>query len=286
MIDILIGILAIATPLSVVFIMLAQGLKISPDQVTVYFREHPLLLLRSLLSVLVLVPLAALAIILLFKPPIEVAVGLAILVSCPPAPLMLNLTPKVGKGSAAYMASLHLSLAVLAFFTVPLILYLISVPLGFQAEVHLLDMAIILARTILLPILLGMAILYYFPKFADTIAPWLEKVGGIMLSIVVLLIFIQAFPSLLNMGAYSYLVIFMVSAVGLAIGHFLGSNDPAERTTLAVESGVRHPALALMIATSNYTPERALPIMLPCILVFILAAVGYMLWRRKSAAKS
>jgi len=66
----------------------------------------------------------------------------------------------------------------------------------------------------------------------------------------------------------------------LAIGHWFGSSDPHERTTLAVESGVRHPVLALMIAVSNFTPEKALPVLVPCVLVFIALALVYLLWRR------
>ena len=160
----IIPILKIIAPISVALIVFAQGLKISPRQAMMYFKERPGLMLRSLLAVLVLVPAAALAIILLLKPSPEVAIGLAILVACPPAPLMIKATPKVGQGSAAYMASLHLSLAALAFFTVPMGLYLLSMPLGFHAEVDLLKMAMILGRTILIPIILGMAVLILLPS--------------------------------------------------------------------------------------------------------------------------
>jgi bile acid:Na+ symporter, BASS family len=72
--------------------------------------------------VLVLVPLAALVIILLLKPSPAVAVGLAILVASPAAPMMLVKVPKKG-GSLAYMASLHMSLALLALLTVPITLH-------------------------------------------------------------------------------------------------------------------------------------------------------------------
>ena len=145
-------ILKIVAPLSVAFIVFSQGLGIAPGRVAAYFREQPALMLRSLLAALVLVPLAALALIVLLKPAPAVAVGLAILVACPPAPLMLKAATKKGGGSPEFMASLHLSLALLAFITVPVILYLLSIPLNFKSEVNLGVMAWILARTILLPV--------------------------------------------------------------------------------------------------------------------------------------
>lgn len=284
--ELIITILKLIAPISVAVVVFAQGLEISPSQVMIYFKERQGLMLRSLLAVLVLVPAVALVIILLLKPSPGVAIGLVILVACPPAPLMMKATPKLGKGSAAFMASLHLSLAALAFFTVPIGLYLMSMPLVFHADIDLLKMAVILGRTILIPIILGMAIRYFFPRFADTAGPRLDKAGGIGLLVVVLIALAKFYPFLLQMDAWSYLVMFVVSAVALSIGHWLGPIDPSERTTLAVESGVRHPVLAITIAVSNFTLEEALPVLIPCVLVFIFVAMIYLLWRKKSFAAS
>ena len=281
--EIILSILKVIAPLSVALIVFAQGLKISSGEVMNYFKERPWLIVRSLVAVLILVPVVALAVILLLKPPIEVAVALAILVSCPPAPLMIKATPNLGKGSAAFMASLHLSLAVLALITVPTILYLISIPLSFHADVNLVKMMMILAKTILIPVTLGMVIRSYFPGFADRASPVLDKVGTIGLLILVLVVLVKFFPALLNMDLWSYLVIVVVSATALAIGHFLGPKDPHERTSLAIESGVRHPALAITIAVSNFTAARALPVLVPCVLVFIILAMCYMVLRKKTA---
>lgn len=282
--EIIIPTLKIIAPIAVALIVFAQGLKISPSDVMSYFRERPWLILRSIVAVIVLVPAAALAIILLLKPTPEVAVGLAILVACPPAPLMLKGAPKVGGGSAAYMASLHLSLALLAFISVPIVLDLLSVSLGFNSDVNLRAMAVILGRTILIPVGLGMAVHSFFPKFAETMGPKLDKAGGIGLLIVILFALVALFPALLKMDPWSYLVMVVVCAVALAIGHFLGPDDPRDRTVLAVESGVRHPVLAITIAASNFTPQKALPVLVPCVLVFIAVAMIYLLWRKKSLA--
>jgi bile acid:Na+ symporter, BASS family len=282
--DLIVEILKILAPVSVAFIVFAQGLGITPSQVGTYFREQPGLMLRSLIATLVLVPAAALAFILALEPATGVAIGLAILVACPPAPLMLKAAPKMGGGSAAFMASLHLSLAALAFLTVPVVLYLLSIPLGFHAYVDLGAMAWILARTILIPISLGMAVRAFFPKFADRVGPVLAKAGTVGLAIVVLFALAAFYPSLLNMDAWSYLVISVVSAVALAIGHLLGPHNPREKTTLAVECGVRHPVLALTIAAANFSPQKALPVLVPCVLIFIIVAMIYLLWRKKSLA--
>ena len=64
------------------------------------------------------------------------------------------------------MASLHLSLAVLAFLTVPVVISLLSLSLGFHADVDLGVMASILARTILGPVLLGLIVRAWLRELA------------------------------------------------------------------------------------------------------------------------
>lgn len=51
----------------------------------------------------------------------------------------------------------------------------------------------------------------------------------------------------------------LVPAVAVAIGHLTGPRDPHEKTSLAVECGVRHPVLALTSAAANFSPQKALP---------------------------
>ena len=221
------------------------------------------------------------AIILVLKPSPGVAIGLAILVACPPAPLMLKTATHLGKGSAAFMASIHLSFAALAFLTVPAVLYVISQPLGFYADVDLGNLLWTLGRTILIPVGLGLILRGVAPAFADRIVPILTRVGTIGLLITIIVVLAVLVSTILKMDAWSYLVIATVCVTAVLIGHLLGPVDPSEKTVLAVECGTRHPVLAFAIVTMNFTAARALPVMGPIILTFIIIAVIYMALRGK-----
>ena len=72
------------------------------------------------------------------------------------------------------------------------------------------------------------------------------------------------------MDPWSYLIIALVCVTALAIGHFAGSDDPQERASLAIECGVRHPGLAIAIASANFSPAKALPVLVPCVFTVIL----------------
>jgi len=268
--------LKLLAPLSVACIVFAQGLSIAPSLVLDVFKGRLGLMLRILVAVLVVVPAAALAIILGLHPDPALAVGLAILVSCPPAPLMVANAPKKGAASAALMARLHLVLSVLAFVTVPAVLYVLSIALGFKADVDLGAMGWTLARTNILPLALGLAVRGAAPAVADRLAPILAKAGTIGILVVVAVALAKFYPALLHTDLRSYLIIALVSGAALAIGHFAASDDPHERTALAIECGVRHPGLAIAIATANFGAERTLPVLFPCVFAFIAIATVYL----------
>jgi BASS family bile acid:Na+ symporter len=143
-------------------------------------------------------------------------------------------------------------------------------------------MAWILSRTILIPIGLGVAIRGIFPRFADRSAPVLGKAGTVGLAGVVLFALVAYYPSLLKLDAWSYAVTVTLSAVAVAIGHLTGPRNRHERTITTVECGVRHPVLAITIGAANFTPQKALPVLVPCVLTFMAVAMVYLFWRGRS----
>jgi BASS family bile acid:Na+ symporter len=196
---------------------------------------------------------------------------------------MIKAATKKG-GDASFMATLHLSLALLAVVTVPAVLYALAASLKFSAAVDSAALLSILAKTILVPIGLGLAINALFPQWADRAAPLLGKVGSIGLLVVVIAIAGVLYTSLLGMDAWSYAVMATVAVAALAIGHLMiGAEYGEKRTVLAVESAVRHPGLAIAIGTSNFTAQQTLPVLVPCIVTFMLIANVYLFLRARSA---
>ena len=98
----LVNIIKIGLPLVVMGTMFTQGLRLKLGGGLATFKDRPLVMLRSLVVVLVLVPIAALAIILLLKPSPGTVVGLAILAASPAATFQLRNIYKKG-GSPAYL---------------------------------------------------------------------------------------------------------------------------------------------------------------------------------------
>jgi len=280
---VLANIIKTCLPLSLMAVMFTQGLELKFGELLAIYKDRPLVMLRSLLVVLVLVPIAALAIILLFKPSPGTVVGLAILAASPAAPFQLRNIYKKG-GSLVYLGALHLSLALLAIITAPTVLDLLSVVLGFQAEVSVFQVGKTVAQTLLLPVLVGMVFGAIFPRIAKRIGPTLGKIAEIGLYVMVILVLIKMSSLLLKMDAWSYVVMTIFIIVNIGLGHVLGPRDAQERTTLAMESGARNFGLAMTIGVLNFSAERALPVLIPYIFLFAVITTLYLKWRARQTA--
>ena len=279
---ILAEIIRIGLPLSLMAVMFAQGLKLNLGQSWVYFKDHPGLMLRSLGVVLVLVPVAALAIILLLEPAPAVMVGLALMAASPASPSQLIKFGKTAEG-LAYLASLHLFLALLAIISVPAVLHLLSRALGFQAEVDASQVAKSVAQTMLIPVALGVLFRRLLPGAANRIAPLLGRLATLALYAMLIPVLVKTFALVLEMDVWSYLVMASFMITNLALGHLLGPVDAQRRTILAMETGGRNFGLALTIAALNFSQDKALAVLIPYVLLFVVISKVYLKWSERGA---
>jgi BASS family bile acid:Na+ symporter len=263
-----------------IILIFAQGLDI-PMVHLAFFREQARLLLKSLIAVVVLVPVAALLIILLVQPAPAVAVGLAILAACPAAPQMIISIPKAG-GKLAYVTCLHLTLGALSIITTPVTLAILADALNFRASVNPYVIAEQVGTSLLIPLLLGMLFLAGFPRAAIAIRRPLAFIGQAINLLPIAIILIMRYHFLLQMDFRSYSAMAIMIVIALGIGHFLAPPEPEERTTLALESAARHPGLAFVIAVLNFSLEKALPVFIPYLVVFVVISMLYIQLRKRT----
>ena len=262
--------------ISVFLLKFGIGLSIAPGDLR-FIRERPGLMLKSLAAVTVLVPIAVLAIVLLVQPPPRFAIGLAILAASPAAPMIVGKVKKSG-GSAGYAASLQLVVTLLAVISTPLVLEFLSWALHFKAEVDPLRVAWQVFITIFLPIGLGVMVGAKLPRLGG-LGTWLVKIATFIFLAILLLILTQTAGAFLHMDLRSYLSIVLTVLAALAIGHLLAPKEPEMKTTLALETAMRNPALALLIGALNFPQTKPLPILIPCVVISVLIVTIYAKWQ-------
>ncbi len=246
-----------------------------------YLSSRPGLLIKSLLSVDLLVPLIALATIAVVRPATNVALGLLLCAASPAAPTVLRNISQAD-GNLQYAVSLQVSLALLATITTPLTLYLLSTATGFRLDVSPLVVAVLVGISILLPIVAGMIVGRRYPMKAGGISRPLEIFSFVVFILVIILVLLSTYQLLLMLDIRSYIAIVVMTTGALAAGHLMAGGRPEEQTTLAIESATRNTGLALLIASAYTTLEKALPMLIPYIFISAFIVLIYIVYRKKS----
>lgn len=249
-----------------------------------YVVRRPGLLLRSLLAMWVVVPAVAVALVRTLDLPPTVRVVLVALAISPVPPLLPMKQTKSG-GNASFGLGLMAILGLLSIVAVPVLLDLNGRIFGLPLTIAPGAIAKMVAIAVLVPLAAGMAVRAILPAIALPMAKPVSKVATVLLALAALVLIVAALPAMrAALNAPTVLAMVILTAVGLAVGHWLGRPDPDDSTVLALSAACRHPAIALAIASANFPDERFGPIILLYMVVNALAVVPYLMWRKRRAA--
>jgi BASS family bile acid:Na+ symporter len=266
---------------SVALIVFGLSLRLTPADLT-YLLRRPSLLGRSLLSMNVIMPLLAGAIVSVLGLLHPVRIALMVLMISPVPPILPKRQTKLG-GNEPYIYGLMVTEALLAVLLVPLSVFLVAAVLGLEARMPWPPVAIIVLESILLPLGVGVALRHLAPDLAKRIEPVVSRVGLLLLiaGIVPILAFAGRFIIML-LGNGTLLASSVVVLLGLAVGHLLGGPEPGNRTVLALANGARHPGVALAIASATFPDEKLVPAaILLYMLVNAILCIPYVKWIRR-----
>jgi bile acid:Na+ symporter, BASS family len=271
--------------LTIFSLMFAIGLTHSFEQLT-FLWSRPALLLRSLLAVIILVPVAVGLLLRLFDLPPAVVTGLAVLAAAPGAPLMIKRAEMAG-GASSYAASLQLTLALLAVVVTPLVLAILGSFFELVTErVTPFEVARQVGQVTFLPVIIGLLIRHISPGIAGRIARPVRVIANVLFILLfflvaVLLVVAPDLRTMLWLGGLPTAVIIILAGASLAIGHLLSGPPQEQRSVLAIASIARNVGLALFIANLSDYGQLFIPTLLTYMLLGTLLAVPYSVWSKR-----
>jgi BASS family bile acid:Na+ symporter len=271
---------AVALKISIVVQVFAMGLIATWRDATYLFRQ-PAMLWRSILARNLVAPSIAVLVIKAFALPPAASLTLAALSVTPVPPLLAKGRFKVG-AATEYAVGLLVSQSVLAVVLVPPTVLLLDLALGAHARFSGGKVALLVTQSVLAPLFAGMLASRFYPQLRH-IAQILLAVGSIVLisaAIPLLLVLGRTFGALAGGGTIPAFAIFLIA--GKAAGHLLGGPVEANRTTLALATSSRHPAVAIAIAAANF-PSQTKPVAAAVAIYILLREVlciPYERWRR------
>lgn len=269
--------LLLTLKVTVMALILAIGMDSTLEDLT-YLLRRPGLLVRSVLAMYVVVPLVALLFVklLVLPPGVEVAL-LVIAVSAGGLMLPRKL---MGVGDGSYVFSLVVLSSLLAIVTVPAWLALFGPLFGDTTELLPMEVARVIGRVFLLPLVVGMLVRWLIPDISSRMSENLLKVGGGVLALCILVLLATNGRLILEAGWSALLTLAAMTLVAMIVGHLLGGPDPENRTVLAISCATRHAGLVVLVAASVPGPRTA-ALVGAYFVASAVVTIPYLRWRRR-----
>ena len=272
--------LLLVLKLSVVALIFAIGLGSTPADL-VYLWRRPGQLVRSLLAMYVVVPVAAVVLARTLPLPVAVKTAILVLAISAGAPLLPRKLMKLGR--EGYVFSLVVTSSLLAVVAVPAWLQVLGTLFGREADLDPGAVALVIAKSFLAPLVLGMLLRWPLSSVAERLSQWLLGAAGAALTAAGLALLVLHGGALVAVGVVPLLALVATTLVALAIGHALGGPDPDDRTALAVSCATRHVGIA-MLAASTVPGPRIAVLVLAYVLASAVVSIPYLRWRKNARA--
>ncbi|MGK7911378.1 MAG: DUF202 domain-containing protein [Synechococcus sp.] len=266
-------------------IMFDVGLNL-PWEKVIGFWKQPALLGRSLLSTAIVPPIVVALVVILVPLPNNFAYALALFAACPAPPLLTRRAAAAG-ASFEFVASLQVTLALLAIVLTPLFLFLFHINI-FHLEVSVFPRNVVrqIAIAQLIPLSIGLGLRTFWEDASKEIATLVGLIAKTLFALLILLALIISFKVLPSFGLMPFAVTLALTLVGLAIGHLIGRKDkPQVQSGIAVTTIARNLGLILYLATANQANELV-PYILGIFIAGFIAGAPYSAWMKKQISKS
>ena len=254
---------AVAMLSFVVSSMLAMGAGLTVSQISEPLRNVRLVML-ALLANFVVMPLAALVLarVLWLEEPF--GVGLLLLGCAAGAPFLPKLA-ELAKGNLAFAVGAMVLLMVVTVGYLPIVLPLM-LP---GVTVHPWEIARSLLLLMLLPLVIGLVLKARFGDLAARVKPAFDWISNVSLILLVCLITAANIDKVLQVfGTRGILAGLLFIALGLGTGWLLGGSSADTRRVMALGTGQRNIAAALVVATQSFSDPKVV------VMVIVVAIAG------------
>ncbi|WP_371884538.1 bile acid:sodium symporter family protein [Caballeronia sp. S22] len=270
-------ILMMLLKISVVVVIVSVGAGTAPSDLT-YLWRRPGLLLRSLTAMYLLVPLVAFGLVLILPIHQGVKAALLVLAVSAGAPLLPKKLKRLG--SREYIFCLLITSSLVAVIAVPVWVALLSAYFDVSVKLSVSTVVLVIAKTILLPITIGMGLRIIFPAWSERLSDRLITIAGFVLAASGLILLAIRWRLLLDVSWQGVLALAALMAFALLIGQLLGGPHRDDRTALAIACASRHVGIALIVTADFAGVITAVLVVAYFVIVLVVSSI-YLTWRRR-----
>ena len=248
--------------------------------------KFPKAICIGLINQLILLPIIGFLIVTFFDLPPEIAIGIMILAACPGGATS-NLISFMAKADLALSVSLTAVSSIITVFTIP---FIVGFSLEYFADenavisLNILETIAQIFIIIVIPVLLGMIIRNFKPKFAERMNNPVKKASAIIFSLVVIGLILKERENLSTYIQQAGLATLTLNLLSVFLGYYsakLFSLRREQAFSIAIESGIQNGTLAITISVIILeNTQYGIPAAVYSIFMFVTGAIIVFLSRR------
>ncbi len=205
----------------------------------------------GLLAQYIIMPIIAISLAKIFSLNDALTVGI-ILVGTVPGGTASDVITFLSNGDVALSVSLTAVSTVISPILTPIITLLL---IGNQIHFNPIDMFISILEIVIIPIILGLALNYKFPKFCDTLKDYLPAISAIVICLIVAGVIGTNKQAILTSSGIIMVVIilqyFIAMFLGFCVGYLAGM-DKKQIITIAIELSFQNSGLSTGLAKNHF----------------------------------
>ena len=254
----------------VVFVVsstLGVGLRLSVQQIVTPLRNLRLVAL-SLIANFIVAPLGTMAITRLLGLDEALGIGLLLCALAAGAPFLITLA-EIGKGDMAFAVGLMVLLMVVTVGYMPVVL-----PMLLEGtSVDPMNIARSLIVLMLIPLAVGLVLHARAAKVAARLSPFIGKISGIGMILVIGFTTAAHLRSVIGVvGSFALVAAVLLTLFCAAVGWLLGGPRADTRGVLALGTGQRNTAAALVVAGQNFSDANVV-VMITVVMIVSFAVL-------------
>ncbi len=243
-------------PIILALIMLGLGLGLKIDDFTRILKT-PKDFFVGFFSQLIILPLVAYLLIIIFKVPPEIAIGVMVIAAAPGG-VTSNILTKFANGDVALSISLTAVISLISIITVPLIIFTSADLFGItniSQNISMIGIALKMFLVVTVPVILGMIIRKFAENFVNSKIQIFEKLNIILFVIFFIAAFYEERESFIDFLMQAGLITFILNITMMIVAYYLGKTFASgikQQKCIALECGLQNGALAIFVSTQIF----------------------------------
>ncbi len=241
-------------PIALALIMLGLGLGLSLDDFSRVLKEPKNFLVGSLCQ-LILLPIIAFILVIIYSPPLEIALGVMIIAAAPGG-VTSNVLTKFANGDVALSISLTAIISLISIISVPFIIFqsanLLGAESGLNENISMIGIAMKMFLVVTVPVILGMLIRKFATNFIASKTKMIQKISVALFVLVFFSIIYEERDRFLSFLEKAGVITLTLNLVMMLISFYMAKlliRGIAQRKCITLECGVQNGTLAVFVAT-------------------------------------